>query len=128
MARELPMFDPPSPDGASPHRPDLPIALGGGLAGMPAADGSVALSRHPDWIKARLPSGDNYHDLKGLLRGKREEGLRLTVDTHEDLSFAREVFDRLGPAGLTAPLTRIITVADELLVRAVAQQRIRKGA
>ena len=36
---------------------------------MPAADGSTALRRHPDWIRARMPSGDNYHDLKGLLRG-----------------------------------------------------------
>jgi lipoic acid synthetase len=70
MARELPMFEPPSPDGASPHqRPDLPIALGGGMAGLPAADGSVAQRRHPDWIRARMPSGENYHDLKGLLRG-----------------------------------------------------------
>ena len=47
----------------------LTIALGGGLAGEPAADGSTALRRHPDWIRARLPSGENYHDLKGLLRG-----------------------------------------------------------
>ena len=45
------------------------IALGGGLAGEPAADGSTALRRHPDWIRARMPSGDNYHELKGLLRG-----------------------------------------------------------
>ena len=45
------------------------IALGGGLAGLPAADGSTALRRHPDWIRARMPSGENYHDLKGLLRG-----------------------------------------------------------
>ena len=35
----------------------------------PAADGTTALRRHPDWIKARLPIGDNYHDLKGILRG-----------------------------------------------------------
>ena len=27
------------------------------------------LRRHPDWIKARMPSGDDYHELKGLLRG-----------------------------------------------------------
>ena len=27
------------------------------------------LRRHPEWIKSRLPSGENYHDLKGLLRG-----------------------------------------------------------
>ena len=64
------MFQPTTPDGEAPqHRADLPIALGGGLAGLPAADGSVALRRHPDWIKARMPSGENYHDLKGLLRG-----------------------------------------------------------
>ena len=69
MARDLPMFEPTSPDGATPHhRPDLPIALGGGMAGLPAADGSVAQRRHPDWIRARMPSGENYHDLKGLLR------------------------------------------------------------
>ena len=34
-----------------------------------AADGSNALRRHPDWIRAKLPSGENYHDLKRLLRG-----------------------------------------------------------
>jgi lipoic acid synthetase len=69
MARELPMFD-PAPAGSDPHqRPDLPIALGGGAAGSPAADGSLAPRRHPDWIRARMPSGDNFHELKGLLRG-----------------------------------------------------------
>ena len=31
--------------------------------------GSSAARRHPEWIKARLPSGDNYHDLKRILRG-----------------------------------------------------------
>jgi lipoyl synthase len=68
MARDLPMFD-PAP-AAHAHAPGLPsIAMGGGLAGLPAADGSTAPRRHPDWIRSRLPSGDNYHDLKGLLRG-----------------------------------------------------------
>ena len=55
---------------APTHPSELPtIAMGGGLIGEPAADGSTALRRHPDWIRSRLPSGDNYHDLKGLLRG-----------------------------------------------------------
>ena len=68
MARELPMFE--SPTGGHAHDSELPtIALGGGLAGEPAADGSTALRRHPDWIRARMPSGENYHELKGLLRG-----------------------------------------------------------
>jgi lipoyl synthase len=69
MGRELPMFTPP---GGHDHgvREPLSIALGGIAAyDRPAADGSLPLRRHPDWIKARLPSGENYHDLKRLLRG-----------------------------------------------------------
>ncbi|MEX2010697.1 MAG: lipoyl synthase [Chloroflexota bacterium] len=68
MARELPMFTPP---GGHPHEAaeSLTIALGGGSAVQTAADGSSALRRHPDWIRARIPSGENYHELKGLLRG-----------------------------------------------------------
>ncbi len=72
MARELPMFDPPTghAHGAADGVVALPatIALGGGSIG-PASDGSIPLRRHPDWIRARIPSGDNYHELKGLLRG-----------------------------------------------------------
>ena len=68
MARELPIFSPP--DTGHGHHAELPsIALGGGTAGLPAADGSTALRRHPDWIRARMPSGESYHELKGLLRG-----------------------------------------------------------
>jgi lipoic acid synthetase len=69
MARELPMFESPT-GGGHGHPAEMPtIALGGGRAGEPAADGSTALRRHPDWIRSRLPSGGNYHELKGLLRG-----------------------------------------------------------
>jgi len=69
MVRELPMFQPAGVEGHAPHATaDLPIALGGGVAG-PAAVGSIAIKRHPDWIRARMPSGENYHELKGLLRG-----------------------------------------------------------
>src|SRR5436190_9795794 len=68
MARELPIFRPP--DAGHGHHAEMPtIALGGGTAGVPAADGSTALRRHPDWIRARMPSGESYHELKGLLRG-----------------------------------------------------------
>jgi len=69
MARELPMFTPPD---RAHHGPvDMPtIAMGGGLAAEPAADRSRALRRHPEWIRARMPSGENYHDLKGLMRGQ----------------------------------------------------------
>ncbi|HEY3335365.1 MAG TPA: lipoyl synthase [Candidatus Limnocylindrales bacterium] len=68
MARELPIFDPTPGHGQAPAHA-ISIALGAGNAFEPAADGSKALRRHPDWIKARMPSGENYHDLKGLLSG-----------------------------------------------------------
>jgi lipoic acid synthetase len=66
------MFQPaPGAGAASGHTPHLPptIAMGGGDFSAPAADGSTPLRRHPEWIKARMPSGENYQDLKKLMRG-----------------------------------------------------------
>jgi lipoic acid synthetase len=68
MARELPVFD-PNPAHAHASAADISIAMGGGESYTPAAVGTRPLRRHPDWIKSRMPSGENYHDLKGLLRG-----------------------------------------------------------
>jgi lipoyl synthase len=73
MDRELPMFEPPpSGHGHAAHEP-ISIAMGGGGliagTGAAAADGALPPRRHPDWIRARIPSGENYHDLKRLLRG-----------------------------------------------------------
>ncbi len=64
------MFQPPGASGHS-HEPAVPItiAMGGGSFTAPAADGSRPLRRHPDWIRSRLPAGDNYQQLKELLRG-----------------------------------------------------------
>ena len=53
MGRELPMFQPPAAPGAHGSHMPQTIAMGGGSFTAPAADGSTALRRHPDWIKAR---------------------------------------------------------------------------
>ena len=70
MGRELPMFQAPGAGGHGhgPHEPPT-IAMGGGTFDGPAPDGTIPLRRHPEWIKAKLPSGENYHDLKKILRG-----------------------------------------------------------
>jgi lipoyl synthase len=68
MARELPMFD-PTPGHVPPPPHAISIAVGAGTPFQPARDGSTGLRRHPDWIRSRMPSGDNYHELKGLLAG-----------------------------------------------------------
>jgi len=63
MARDLPIYTPPGGDMPGHPRPDLSIAMGG------APDDPSPIRRHPDWIRARMPSGENYHDLKSLVRG-----------------------------------------------------------
>jgi lipoate synthase len=42
--------------------------MGGGTFES-AADGSAPLRRHPDWIKARIPSGETYQEVRRLLNG-----------------------------------------------------------
>lgn len=71
MARDLPIFTAPTAEPAHAHAPFLPptIAMGGGSSAESAVDGSAPLRRHPDWIKSRMPSGENYHELKRLLGG-----------------------------------------------------------
>jgi lipoic acid synthetase len=53
-----------------PVTPMLPqtIAMGGGTF-EDAVDGSAAPRRHPDWIKARIPSGETYQEVRRLLHG-----------------------------------------------------------
>jgi lipoic acid synthetase len=67
MGRELPIFEPSGGHGHAPQGP-ISIALGGGpIEGD--APGPGPFRRHPDWIRARLPGGPNYRQLKTLLAG-----------------------------------------------------------
>ncbi len=80
MTRELPIYTPP--DAAHRHGSGglLPsIALGGVLDPADADDAApgggaddlapgAAGRRHPDWLKAKIASGDRYQDLRRLMR------------------------------------------------------------
>ena len=71
MGRELPIFTPtagPAGHGAGHAYQPLTIAMGGSVdaSGLRGPD----KARHPDWIKARMPSGANYAELKDLVRGQ----------------------------------------------------------
>jgi lipoic acid synthetase len=63
MNRDLPVLGP-----AATERAPLTVALGG-IPDETAGHGAGEVRRHPDWIRSRLPSGENYHDLKRLLGG-----------------------------------------------------------
>ena len=57
MRRDLPTFDPTAgPTGA----------VAGAVAGHDAPDPTAR--RHPHWLKAKLAAGDEYQDLRRLVR------------------------------------------------------------
>jgi len=74
MNRELPVVN--AAPAAQVHAPALPptIAMGGTFEAAlattgAAAAGSAGVRRHPEWIRARMPAGETYHDLRRMLAG-----------------------------------------------------------
>jgi lipoic acid synthetase len=67
MAKELPIFEP----AGSSHelRQPLSIAMGGSVDAT-AMHTSPDRRRHPEWIRAKLPTGDNYNELKALVKSQ----------------------------------------------------------
>ena len=66
MAKELPIFEPNAGHADSGSSRPYTIAMGGSVDA--SAINGVDRRRHPEWIKSRLPSGDNYNELKALMR------------------------------------------------------------
>ena len=70
-----------------------------------------------------------FRSLRAVAPGDiRRPGLRLAVDTQEDLDFLRAVFVSLGVTHEAPRLSAIIRAAEGLLVRAVAGHRTQQGA
>ena len=75
MSRELPIFTPP----VTGHHGHDGHGTGAGLStaidGAPGPVGAgfeatgLASRRHPDWLKAKIGAGDEYQDLRRLVRG-----------------------------------------------------------
>ena len=70
-----------------------------------------------------------FRALRAVAPGNvRRPGLRLTVDTQEDLDFLRSVFVIMGVRDQVPALPAIIRAAEGLLIRAVASARTQQGA
>ena len=72
MNRELPILS--SPPGAHAHAFQAPTIATGGVPEAGAAAAAVpgnhlVPGRHPDWIRAKVPTGERYFGLKDLMRG-----------------------------------------------------------
>jgi len=73
MAKQLPIFEPAGV--AESHQP-LSIAMGGSVDAT-AMHSSPDRRRHPEWIRATLPTGANYTELKSLVK---EQGLNTVCE------------------------------------------------
>jgi lipoic acid synthetase len=72
MARELPILNAAAGGGCHSHgSPEvggpLTIAMGGSIDATAARTGPER-QRHPEWIKAKLPTGANYSELRQLVK------------------------------------------------------------
>ncbi len=60
--------------------------------------------------------------------GLRRPGLRLTVDTSDDLEFIRHVYADVGDSDALPALGVVIAAADARIVHGMAQKRVKQGA
>lgn len=72
-------------------------------------------------VTPMLRRGQGFKPLSALAPGYlRRRGLRLTVDTEEDLAFMQKLFDAVGPHQFPPPLGTILDVSDRLRATAHA--------
>jgi spore coat polysaccharide biosynthesis protein SpsF (cytidylyltransferase family) len=110
----------------------LPAGTAVEAVSIDALERASALITDPydrEHVTSFLRRDSRFRALRAVAPGDlRRPGLRLTVDTPEDLEFIREVYASLDTGHDIPALTAVIKAADALLVRHVAQKRIRQGA
>jgi spore coat polysaccharide biosynthesis protein SpsF len=110
----------------------LPVGAAVEAVTVEALDRAAALVSDPydrEHVTSVIRRDSRFRALRAVAPGLiRRPGLRLTVDTPDDLEFVRHVHDDVGAPETIAPLTAVIAAADARIVRGMAQKRIRQGA
>jgi spore coat polysaccharide biosynthesis protein SpsF (cytidylyltransferase family) len=110
----------------------LPIGTAVEAVSLDALERAAALVSDPydrEHVTSFVRRDCRFRALRAVAPGQmRRPGLRLTVDTAEDLEFLREVFASLDPNEACPSVPSIIQAADALLVKSVASRRLRQGA
>ncbi len=116
------------------HVVECGLPVGGAVeavsrAALERADALVTDPYDREHVTSFIRRDSRFQALRAVAPGDvRRPGLRLTVDTPEDLEFIRAIFDGLGENGELARLDVVIGLADALIVQAMAQKRLRQGA
>lgn len=110
----------------------LPVGTAVEAVSLEALERAQALVTDPydrEHVTSFLRRDQRFRALRAVAPGDiRRPGLRLTVDTPEDLDFIRRVFAGLEPGGALPEVAAIIKVADALLVQQVSDRRLKQGA
>jgi len=110
----------------------LPIGTAVEAVTVAALEQSVSLIDDPydrEHVTSFIRRDNRFRALRAVAPGDlRRPGLRLTVDTQDDLDFLRTIAISLGAAEDLPPLASVIRAAEHLLVSAVATKRTQKGA
>jgi spore coat polysaccharide biosynthesis protein SpsF (cytidylyltransferase family) len=110
----------------------LPIGTAVEAVTLDALERADALVTDPydrEHVTSFLRRDSRFTALRAVAPGDlRRPGLRLTVDTPEDLEFIRDVYASLECGRDIPPLADVIKAADAWLVRSVVHKRIKQGA
>jgi spore coat polysaccharide biosynthesis protein SpsF len=110
----------------------LPIGAAVEAVSTEALERAMALAVDPydrEHVTSLLRRDARFRALRAIGPGHlRRPSLRLTVDTAEDLAFVREVLAATEPSDRMPDLATVIAAADRLLVRDIAQKRMKQGA
>jgi spore coat polysaccharide biosynthesis protein SpsF len=110
----------------------LPVGTAVEAVSLDALERAAALATDPydrEHVTSFIRRDTRFRALRAVAPGDvRRPGLRLTVDTPEDLEFIREVYASLDCGRQLPALTAVIRAADALLVRHVVQKHVKQGA
>lgn len=110
----------------------LPVGAAVEAVTLDALDRAAALITDPydrEHVTSFVRRDARFKALRAVATGAiRRPGLRLTVDTPEDLAFVRQVHADLGEPDTVVPLAAVIAAADARIVRGMVQKRVRQGA
>jgi spore coat polysaccharide biosynthesis protein SpsF len=110
----------------------LPMGAAVEVVRVSALERSATLIHDPydrEHVTSFIRRDVRFRALRAMAPGdRRRPGLRLTVDTAEDLAFVRAILDSPDLSDELPRLPDVIRVADALLVGSIGAQRTQRGA
>lgn len=110
----------------------MPVGTAVEVVTVEALERAASLATDPydrEHVTSLIRRDVRFRALRAVAPGNvRRPGLRLTVDTAEDLEFIRQVWNACDAGDGHPELAALIAAADALIVRSIVPTRIKQGA